>query len=138
MGRELSRIANAPEAHDLAPAQYRAITAMVGGATITAAAEAAGVSRPTVYNWLDGSPAFVAELNKLRAEQRDAIRDELRGLAPIAVVTLRRLLECSSPSVRLRAALAVLDRVGAEAIGPTDAGKIAVSQKWDDLLSLRL
>jgi hypothetical protein len=51
---------------------------------------------------------FTCEFNRLRTEQRDAVRDELRGRATAAVEMLRKLLERYSPSVRLRAALAVL------------------------------
>src|SRR3954466_14149234 len=73
MSRELSRI----DADDLTPPQSRAVAALASGATISAAAVAAGVSRPTVYAWIDKVPAFVAELNRERAEQHEAIRGEL-------------------------------------------------------------
>ena len=126
MARELSRInADEPEGPGLTPAQCRAVAALASGATI-AAAETAGVSRPTVYAWIDKVPAFVAELNRERAEQHEAIRGELRGLATAAVRTLRELVEspATPPAVRLRAALAVLESLKAEAIGPTDPADV--------------
>ena len=102
-----------------------------GGATVAAAALAAGVSRPTVYAWFDAVPAFSAELNRARAEQHEAIRGELRGLATAAVRTLRELVESPAvpPAVRLRAALAVLEKVGAEAVGPTDAADVETAHE---------
>ncbi len=127
MATELSRIEpDGAEAPDLTPSQCRAVAALAGGATITAAASAAGVSRPTVYAWIDSAPAFAVELNRARAEQHEAIRGELRGLATAAVRTLRELIEspATPPAVRLRAALAVLASVGAEAVGPTDPAEV--------------
>src|SRR5262249_13585005 len=135
MARELSRIdAHEPEAPALTPAQCRAVAALAGGSTVTAAAAAAGVSRPTVYAWLDQSGAFVAALNRARAEQLEAIRGELRGLATAAVRTLRTLVESAEApaAVRLKAALAVLAAVGAdrpEPIGPTDPEMTALAQR---------
>jgi hypothetical protein len=127
MARELRKIDDAePRVTDLAPAQGRAVAALASGATLAAAAVAAGVSRPTVYAWIDTVPAFTAELNRARAEQHESIRGELRDLATAAVRTLRELVEspATPPAVRLRAALAVLESVRAEAIGPTDPADI--------------
>jgi hypothetical protein len=129
-GQELSRLeASEAEAVELNLAQCRAVAALAGGATITAAAEAAGVSRQTLYAWLVGAPGFVAELNRARAEARDAIRREVRALATSAVATMRWLIESpdSPPAIRLRAAQAVLTAVGAdrpEVIGSTDLGLV--------------
>jgi hypothetical protein len=89
-GRDLCRVET--KTVGLTPAQDRAVVALAGGATVTAAAESAGVSRPTVYAWLDGLPEFVAELNRARAEARDAIRAELCSLAVDAVAAMRELI----------------------------------------------
>jgi hypothetical protein len=136
MGRELSRIkATELGALDLTPAQCRAVAALAGGATIAAAAEAAGVSRPTVYAWMDSVPAFVAELNRWQAEQHEAIRAELRNLATAAVRTLHELVESPAipPAVRLRAALAVLEEVRFERIGPTDPAHVEQDHRSREL-----
>jgi hypothetical protein len=121
-GRDLCRVE--PGTVGLTPAQGRAVVALAGGATVTAAAEAGGVSRPTVYAWLDGVPEFVAELNRARAEARDAIRAELRSLAVDAVAAMRELITSNEtpPAIRLRAAMTVISTVGAdfpEPIGST-------------------
>jgi hypothetical protein len=72
MGQELSRIPltrvttkAVPEPPDLTRAQSLAVAALASGATITAAAEAARVSRPTLYQWLHYAPAFGNERVKL-------------------------------------------------------------------------
>ena len=51
----------------LSAAQQVAVEALAGGATQTAAAEAAGVARETVTRWSGHSPAFKAALNRYRS-----------------------------------------------------------------------
>src|SRR5262245_60589411 len=104
-------------------AQLRVIAALVGGASVTAAAAAGGVNRVTVWRWQDADPDFVAELNRLRQEQRDAIRSGLRDLAADALVELRTLVTSpgTPPAVRLKAIGMVLGAAGVmapEPIGP--------------------
>src|SRR3954467_9423926 len=118
----MQQIATVEAAPALDPRAALAVAALSGGSSVTDAARAAGVDRSTVYRWLDQSPEFVAELNRYRREQRDALRHELRGLAADAVKAMRALLAPDAPpAVRLRAALAVLQAVGAdtpEPLGP--------------------
>jgi hypothetical protein len=118
-----------PEA-DLSHRQSLAIEAIVGGATVTAAAEVAGVSRATLHRWLAADAAFVATLNVAKQEHLGQIRGELRALATDAVKTLKGMMEPSRPvgyGLKVRVALAVLKMVGAdtpEPIGSTDPGEI--------------
>jgi AcrR family transcriptional regulator len=123
MARDFSRNGDRTEIKplDLTPAQSLAVAALAGGATKTAAAEAAGVSRPTLYHWFDYETAFIVELNRARAERSQAIRTELQNLATDAVRALRELLGVGTPpAVRLRAALAVL-AAAPDYYSPTDA-----------------
>jgi transposase-like protein len=117
---------DAAEPDALTPSQRLALEALAGGASMAAAAEAAGVDRETVYEWRDSVALFVVELNRARAEQREATRAELRALATEAASTLRDLLtskETPAP-VRLRAALAALDRAERDPIGPTELADV--------------
>lgn len=116
------------------PAQLKAVAALAGGATIAASAVAAGVDRSTVYRWMAADAIFAAELNRVRRDQADAIRGELRGLAADAIKTLRHLVTSSyvPPAVRLRAAVAALEAAGGrspEPIGPTEPE--AVLAQWE-------
>jgi hypothetical protein len=115
-----------------------ALAALSGGSSVTDAARAAGVDRSTVYRWIDRSPEFVAELNRYRQEQRDALRHELRGLAADAIKAMRDLLGSDTPpAIRLRAALAVLEAVGAdspEPIGPLHPEDVGEQWSSRDLL----
>ena len=54
--------------HDLSPSQVAAITVLMQGGTHEEAASAGGVHRVTVTKWGLEHPAFVAELNRRKAD----------------------------------------------------------------------
>ncbi|MFN3322561.1 MAG: SEC-C metal-binding domain-containing protein [Bryobacteraceae bacterium] len=97
---------------DLTPPQLRAVEALAAGATVGAAAEAAGVHRDTIYEWRRTIPAFAQAVKHAQAAYEIHLHDELAGLAQLAMATIRRLLEdpAAPHAVQLRAALAVLRR----------------------------
>lgn len=119
----------------LSTAQGLALAALLVGKPITTAAREAGVSRSTVHRWLNDDPEFLATFNGARAEMAAAVEQGLRLLSASAVTTLRVLLTRRrvSDEVKLRAALAVLDRVAAPVQGPTDVddakSEIAIREK---------
>jgi len=96
---------------DLTPVQVQVLAALAVGGTISHIAEVAGIHRSTIYNWLK-DPTFAAEFDKSRHEYTETLRDQLRSLAATAIDTIRQLMEDpeTPPSVRLKAALAVLNR----------------------------
>jgi transposase-like protein len=51
---------------DLSPNQLKALAAMATGATVTAAAEHAGVDRTTLHRWIREDPGFQARLESPR------------------------------------------------------------------------
>src|SRR5918996_3725167 len=113
---------------ELSQSQMAAVAAITAGCSITGAASRVGIDRSTIYLWLKQA-AFVAELNRAKTEQVQLVKDELRALAVDATRTLRDLLTApeTPPTIRLRAAVAVLQAVGGvepEKIGPTDAGEV--------------
>ena len=97
---------------ELSPVQAQVLTALAQGRTITAAADAAGVHRSTVHNWFKDCKPFRAAIDDARDESQEQFRDEMKELAALAIKTLRNLLEDpeASPSVRLKAALAIIRR----------------------------
>ena len=124
MASQLKRTkSDEPKSYNLTPSQRLAVASLAAGKTVTAAAEAAGVSRTTLYEWKD-LPSFKAELNRSLAEQRDVIRGELLALATSAVRAIREMVESpeTPPVIRLRACLAVLSAASGEtyAIGSID------------------
>ena len=111
--------------------QARAVVLLVGGATETAAAQAVGVSRQTVWEWRK-SAEFQAALNRERAAARQAWQDEAQGLNATALNVIREALtQEDDAALRYRAACFVLAKSGLLSgglpeIGPQNATAIAL------------
>jgi hypothetical protein len=95
----------------LSPVQAQVVAALAQGRTITTAAADAGVHRNTIHNWLH-EPAFKTAVEDAQREYAAIPSDTMRDLATRALETLRNVLDDpkASPSVRLKAALAILQR----------------------------
>jgi hypothetical protein len=93
----------------LSPKQIEVIYALAGGQSLTAAAEAAGIHRSTIYEWR-AQPAFRSALQSARDARADSIREDTLDMAALATNALRTLLTDpeTPPAVRLKAALSVL------------------------------
>ena len=94
----------------LTPVQHRVLALLAEGQSLTEAAAQAGVHRNTVRNWRRSVPAFARDCEFAVREQAVAWHDHLLQLAPQAAQVLHSVLhdESASPSLRLRAAVAVL------------------------------
>lgn len=104
----------------LSDRQLIAIDSIVAGNTMTEAAEHAGVSRATLYNWLK-LVAFQAELNRRRAELHDHVNDLIRVADRSAMVQTANLIEDGDRDaiftwIKSRG----LGRVSTAPTGPTD------------------
>ena len=97
---------------NLSPVQAQVIAALAQGRTATDAAHDAGIHRTTIHHWFRTQPAFNAAFQEAQREYVETLRDGMRDLAARAVETLRNLLDDPNtpPAVRLRTALAVLQR----------------------------
>ena len=93
------------------PAQAIVVQAPATGATITAAAELASVSRTTIYTWLE-NPVFKHAIAYSQQEYAMTMQDRMQALSAKALDKLEALLDDprSSPSVILKASLAILNR----------------------------
>jgi hypothetical protein len=96
----------------LRPNQRRAIAALLQHGEIAAAAQAANVSRKSIYNWMR-DPNFVAALRQAEA---DALRTLTRKLVSLGsrasgVIEATMTDADASAAVRLRAADTVLARL---------------------------
>ncbi|MFN7995131.1 MAG: SEC-C metal-binding domain-containing protein [Bryobacteraceae bacterium] len=107
--------------HTLTAQQHQVLTLIAAGSTVTAAATAAGVHRNTVGNWLRLS-AFRQALDDAHAAQALHWREQAELLAADALQALKSLLQnpATRDSVRLKAALAILDRVSAPLPAPPE------------------
>ena len=105
--------------------QLLAVSVLVAGDTMTAAAEAAGVDRSTVYRWLRDDFAFQAAVNAGRHELQEEIRGKLFRLAVDAADTVAAAIRAGDA----RTGLAVLRELEV-----LNGGALVVgSQKPDDL-----
>jgi hypothetical protein len=93
----------------LSQQQQTAVALVVTGKNIQETADAIGVQRPTVSQWLNHDPAFIAAVNARRQELWDGLVDELRGMLPRAMQVLKQELEGEAP---LQAAVQILKAAG--------------------------
>lgn len=121
--------------------QEQAILLLARGETVTATAEAVGVSRQTASEWVNRDADFMAELNRVRKETLDAGADKLRGMVQKALDALEAGFNSEDLTTRERAQLgmALLKNVGlaqrAQTVGSTSAGDIRSSQALSDILN---
>ena len=118
----------------LSQQQLTAIDLLVTGKTLQAVADAIGVQRPTVSQWVNHHPGFQAELNLRRQQLWADLVDGLRALAPKAMEVLKAELEGETP---LQAAIHVLKACGlyggiAAPRGPIEPDEIAIAMQLKD------
>jgi hypothetical protein len=123
---------NASAHADLSPQQDRALVALLGGATITDAADAAGVDRTTVHRWLREDFSFQAAYNGLRRDLRREIQRRLDSVTRAALETISTAIGNGD----VRAALAVLKGTGVLAgqeplIGPEGPTEVEEEAKLE-------
>jgi hypothetical protein len=86
----------------------KAISALLSHATIQEAARATGVGESTLRRWLK-EPDFLAEYRAARRQVYQHATATLQRATPAAVATLLACLKADSESVRLRAAVTILE-----------------------------
>jgi hypothetical protein len=104
----------------LTPTQHHVLSLLAQGISTTEAAAAAGVHRNTVGTWRRTDPAFARELEFAARERSMFWHDQAAALAEKAVTVLSEILDdqTASPSLRLRAALKVIDMASDPQPGP--------------------
>lgn len=103
-GTAQSRNVPQPEATDfeeLQPKQWQVIECLVGGQTVAAAAESAGVNRTTVWRWQRTDFAFQAAYNRCRREAVAEINAQILSLAPRALKAVQQALETGDARVAI-------------------------------------
>jgi hypothetical protein len=95
--------------------QGLALEALLKGASVTKAANEAGVARETVSRWVHHDPAFLAELQNARAELALQTRCALESLGMRAIGVLVEAMQNQFMQPwRFRAACASLKLIGAD------------------------
>ena len=123
MRRNRTRGADANDAASTLDAtQIAVLEALVGGCSITDAADGAGVSRTTVHRWLKDDYLFRAEINAARDGLRQTSLARLDALCERSIEVLKGALDQTSDT---RIALEVLKGCGVlggdRRIGTSDA-----------------
>lgn len=92
--------------------QIKAIEALTQTGQVTAAADAAGVARKTVYQWLR-QDVFIQALDRATSESLSELSRQLVALGSLAADTLRGAMEDpeATPAARVRAADIVYNRL---------------------------
>ncbi len=92
--------------------QADAALALARGGTVSAAADAVGVHRASIYNWFKTDPNFKRAIEEIRRDRNGRLLDDMRHLESLAISRLRHILEDDSvpAAVQLRAALTILTR----------------------------
>jgi len=100
------------EVGHLSPVQVQVVAALAEGRSVTRAAADAGIHRTTIHKWIRTSADFRKAVDEARDHFFECVNDQLNELSTVALDTLRQLLTSpdTPPSVRLHAALAVLER----------------------------
>ena len=96
----------------LSAKQRAALRALVSGFSLEGAASAVGVSRVSLWRWMQ-EPAFREELRSLEDEALQELQRRLLSLSSGAALVLERALQDSKPTIRLRAAALILERLAA-------------------------
>jgi hypothetical protein len=84
---------NATPAASLSPQQLLAVEQLAIGATVTHAAETAGVSRETVHRWSREDFTFQAALNRAHRDLQDSIERRLLAVAQKAMANVADAVE---------------------------------------------
>jgi len=89
--------------------QQTALAALIGSVTLDEASSRSGVSSRTLERWLSEDSEFVDQLRAARARVVETSISRLQDACSAAVDTLKRNLECGSPGVEVRSAVAILE-----------------------------
>jgi len=90
--------------------QLRAIPILIGCDTVEGAARKAGISKNTIYTWMQ-QEEFSRAVSLARKKLLDKAMNKLMNTSMKAVITLEKLLDADSESVRRAAANDVLGHV---------------------------
>lgn len=85
----------------LPAAQHAALSAITAGSSFRHAGEVAGVSRATVYRWVQSDPLFRAALNAWQKEIKESSRARLMRLADQAVSVIETALNRNDERIAL-------------------------------------
>jgi hypothetical protein len=120
MSEQVTATAVRAEIEGLGQTQELALAALRTGSTFRQAAQAAGVSRPTIYRWMQSDPHFRAAYNAWKQEQLESARSRILRLTDKAVDVVEGALADNDRRVAVHVlkSTGALDRGRRESIDP--------------------
>ena len=77
----------------LSAAQTKAALTLAYGGTVSAAADAIGVHRSSIYNWFKSDPNFKQAVEQIRRDRNERLSDQMRELESLALARKPHLAE---------------------------------------------
>lgn len=122
----------------LTPVQERTAILLASGESISSVAEKLQLNRSTIYQWQD-MLTFQCFFNQQKQDIREGLRSEIFSLGEMAVKVLKDCLQSENESLKLKASLAILDKIESAEIGAYSARNVlkeqatrsALSEDWD-------
>lgn len=107
----------------LTSVQEQTAILLASGESITSVAEKMNLNRSTIYQW-QSMLTFQCFFNQQKKEIREGLRSGIFMLADMAVNVLKESLQSENEQVRLKASLAIIDRIESASIGRYDAREV--------------
>lgn len=106
----------------LSSLQHQVIELLVQGHTVTSAAARCGVHRTTIHHWQRANPDFIEAVQHAREERADHFRHASEEHAEASLKAVREMIDNpkTPPSVRLKAALHMLNQVSKAPAAPSE------------------
>ena len=119
----------------LSSIQEQTAILLASGESITAVAEKMNVNRSTIYQW-QTMLTFQCFFNQQKKDIREELKSGIFMLGDMAMNTLKDCLHSENEQVRLKASLAILEKIENATIGDCDARAILKEKAtYDDELN---
>lgn len=121
----------------LTPVQEQTAILLASGENISSVAERMNLNRSTIYQWQEVL-TFKCFYNQQKQDIREGLRSGIFALGEMAVGILKECMESTDSKLRLKASLAVIDRIESASIGEWNARKILMEEATSDPLDFDL
>lgn len=111
----------------LTPIQEQAAILLASGESVSSVSQMVGVNRSTLYLWQQ-KVTFQCFFNQQHQEAKSTMINSLFGLYGDAIQVLRDSLQSHNQNIRLKAAMAIIERVHSLPIGEVDAREVLKKQ----------
>ncbi len=119
----------------LTPLQEQAVVLLLSGNNVTAVSKTLKIDRSTIYHWQQ-KENFQAFYNNLQQQIKFETETGLMGMFDEAIQTIRSCLTSDNESVRLKAALWLIEEIKSKKIGETDPRVLIKGKCMEDSLGI--